>query len=375
MSIGVDRRAVLLTTGVLAVVPMSPESPTPAAGHETASSLHDACLGALRAAVANYETVDLATTASTLEPLEETSRTIPQQYRLRGRAAIDWMWLHAAVTTAAAAASYDRGRHGEAAARADRAASLARAAGDGPLAARALALRARVVRPHSPAVALQIAGSAARIAGRSPTRALISGKVAASACAAAGDAAGVRDSVTRAWATMAELGEDVHGRPGFSLDTYSPADLALACAEALTTVGAADEAAPYLDRAASLIARSGQTGMIVSVRMAQSRAAIARDFPDRDEAVEHASDAVALAARRPAEWVARLVRDVSDLAEIRTGHGFDDLVAATAGWIALPAAAPSPGDEACHDVALTHAGGSTAVPSPRAEMMSGRKDL
>ncbi|EFC79795.1 hypothetical protein FrEUN1fDRAFT_7070, partial [Parafrankia sp. EUN1f] len=89
---------------------MKAESPG-TAGHETAASLHDTCLAALRAAVANYETVDLAVTASTLEPLEETTRTIPQQYRLRGRPAIDWMWLHAAVTTAAAAAAYDRGQH------------------------------------------------------------------------------------------------------------------------------------------------------------------------------------------------------------------------------------------------------------------------
>ncbi|OAA20125.1 hypothetical protein UG55_108139 [Frankia sp. EI5c] len=344
---------------------MSPQSPT--AGHETAAGLRDTCLAALHAAVANYETVDLAVTAATLEPLEETTRTIPQQYRLRGRPAIDWMWLHAAVTTAAAAAAYDRGQHARAASRADRAASLARAAGDGPLAARALALRARVVRPHSPSVALQIAGSAARIAGRSPTRALIAGKVATSACAAAGDTAGVRDAVARAWATMAELGEEMHGRPGFSLDTYSPADLALACAEALTTVGAADEATPYLDRAASLIARSGQTGMIVSVRMAQSRAAVARAFPDRDEAIEHASEAVALAARRPAEWVARLVRDVSDLAEIRTGHGFDDLVAVTSTWISEPEPAPRPGAGGAADFgAMVPATGATGtVPAPR----------
>lgn len=336
MSDAADRRSVLLVTGLMAVV--APMSGTDA--HETAADLYDACVAALETAVDQYETVDLTTTATALTPLEHTTRAVPRRYRLRGRAAIDWMRLHAAVTTAAAAAAYDRGRHSEAVTSADRAATLGRAAGDGPLAARALAVRARVVRPHSPAVALQIAGSAARIAGRSPTRALIAGKVVTGACAAAGDAHGVRDAVARAWSTMAELGDTAHGRPGFSLDTYSPADLALACAEALTTVGAADEATPYLNRASSLISRSGQTGMIVSVRMAQARAAVARSYPDHDEAEEHAGEAVALAARRPAEWVARLVRDVSDLAERRTGHGFDELVAVTSAWVSDPGPAP-----------------------------------
>ena len=332
-----DRRSVLLATGILAVVPVSSASME---SHESAAGLHDACVAALRSAVDSYETVDLAATAAALAPLEHTTRAVPRRYRLRGQAAIDWMRLHAAVTTAAAGAAYDQGLHGEAATRADRAAALARAAGDGPLAARALAVRARVVRPHSPAVALQIAGAAARIAGRSPTRAMIAGKVVSSACAATGDVQGVRDAVSRAWATLNELGEEAHGRPGFSLDTYSPADLALACAEALTTVGAADEAIPYLERASELIAGSGQIGMIVSVRMAQSRAAVARAYPDHEEAAQHAAEAVALAARRPAEWVARLVRDVSDLAERRTGHGFDDLVALTSAWITDPGPLP-----------------------------------
>jgi hypothetical protein len=132
---------------------------------------------------------------------------------------------------------------------------------------------------------------------------------------------------------MDRLGYDAHGRPGFALDTYSPADLALACAEALTTVGAAEEAGPYLERAAEVIAGSGQTGMVVSVRMAQARAALARDRPDHDEAAAHAGEAVALSAGRPAEWVARLIRDISHLSEQRTGHPLEDLVSATSGWV------------------------------------------
>jgi hypothetical protein len=243
------------------------------------------------------------------------------------------MRLHAAVTTVAAGVAYDQGLHAEAAVRADRAATLARAAGDGPLAARALALRARMVRQHSPTVALQIADAAGRIAGHSATRALIAGKVATSAHAATGDLSGVRSAVARAWQTMDQLDDDAHGRPGFALDTYSPADLALACAEALTTVGAAEEAGPYLEHAAETIAGSGQTGMVVSVRMAQARAALARDRPDHDEAAAHAGVAVALSAARPAEWVSRLVRDVSELSWQRTGHPFDDLVSATSGWV------------------------------------------
>jgi len=329
----VDRRLLLRALGSSAAVAVSLESAPTFEQLRSTTDLHQACSAALAEAVDGYETSDLTTTASSMRPLENATRAIPRQRRLRGRDALDWMRLHAAVTMVSAGTDYDRGLHSDAATRSDRAASLARAAGDGPLAARALALRARLVRQHSPAVSLQIAGAAARIAGLSPARAMIAGKVVAGAYAAAGDLVGVRDAVTRAWRTMEQLDDEAYGRPGFALDTYSPADLALASAEALTTVGAAEEARPYLEKAYTLIKDSGQTGMIVSVRMAQARAAISGDRPDHFEATEHVAAAVALAADRPAEWVARLVRDVSGLAEQRTGHALDDLIAATAGWV------------------------------------------
>jgi len=329
----VDRRLLLRAFGAPAVVPVSFEHHSTFEPLRSTPDLHQACAAALDQAINSYETTDLTSTASSMRPLENTTRTIPQQRRLRGQDALDWMRLHAAVTMVSAGTDYDRGLHSDAATRSDRAASLARAAGDGPLAARALALRARLVRRHSPAVSLQIAGAAARIAGLSPARAMIAGKVVAGAYAAAGDLTGVRDAVTRAWRTMEQLDDNAYGRPGFALETYSPADLALASAEALTTVGAAEEAGPYLHRAYALIKDSGQTGMIVSVLMAQARAALSGDRPDHYEANEHAAEAVALAADRPAEWVARLVRDVSAIAEQRTGHALDDLVATTSAWV------------------------------------------
>ncbi len=368
-----DRRSVLVVTGLAAVGVMTPNAD--AISPDDPGELHDACAAALGAAIGAYESTELRATAAALVPLEQATRAVPRQHRLRGRVALDWMRLHAAVTTAAAAVAYDRGRHADAAARADRAAALARAAGDGPLAARALALRARMVRPHSPAVALQIAGVAARIAGLSPTRALIAGKVVTSACAATGDAAGVRSAVARAWQTMERLDDAHFGTPGFALETYSPADLALACAEALTTVGAADEATPHLERAETLLAGSGQTGMVVSVHMARARAALAREFPDRHEAASHAGRAVALSADRPAEWLARLVRDVSVLAERRTGLGLDDLVDTTTPWlhhepevdvrptVALPRARY--GLAGPRGVMVQRAGGPPTVPAPR----------
>lgn len=331
MSDVVDRRFLFRTLGASAVA-MSLEHPNLENVRST-TDLHQACSAALAAAISGYETSDLTSTASSMRPLENTTRTIPRQRRLRGQDAIDWMRLHAAVVVVSAGTDYDRGLHTDAATRSDRAASLARAAGDGPLAARALALRARMVRRYSPAVSLQIAGAAARIAGHSPSRAMIAGKVVAGAYAATGDTVGVRDAVARAWRTMEALDANAHGRPGFAIETYSPADLALASAEALTTVGAPEEARPYLDKAYNLIKDSGQTGMIVSVRMAQARAAVSGERPDHYEAAEHAAAAVALAADRPAEWVARLVRDVSSLAEQRTGHALDELVAATAAWV------------------------------------------
>ncbi|WP_322752003.1 MULTISPECIES: hypothetical protein [unclassified Frankia] len=294
--------------------------------------LHDICIQILSEALVNYETADLSDTISALTPLHQTTRTVPRTRRLRGAVALDWMRLHAAVTATMAGAAYDQGRHGDAVSLADRAATVARAAGDGPLAGSALAIRARVVRQHSPAVALQIAGAAGRIAGASPARAMVAGKVSAGSYAAVGDVAGVRQAVVRAWQIMELLAPSAQGRPGFALDTYSPADLALASAEALTTVGVADEAEPYLERAAALIADSGQTGMIIAVHMAQARTALARNRPDPDEAAHHAARAVTLAMHRPAQWVARLVRDVSALAAKRTGHQLDDLIAVTAPW-------------------------------------------
>jgi hypothetical protein len=322
-----ERRTVLCVAGLATAIAVSPN------GYVGTAELHEACADALKSVIAVYETTDLATTTVTLSSLEQTTHQVPRHRRLRGTAAIEWMRLHAAVLTAGASAAYDQGRHAEAARRADRAATLARAAGDGALAARALSLHARVVRPHSPAVALQIAGTAARIAGHSPARALLAGKVAASAYAASGDRAGVRDAVHRAWRTMDTLDPAAQGRPGFSLETYSPADLALASAEALTTVGAADEATPYLERARDLISESGQTGMVVSVRIAQARAELTLPRPDRDKAALYVSDAVSISAERPAEWVARLVRDISELANQRTGHPLEDLVDSTAGWV------------------------------------------
>jgi len=352
---------VLVATGLAAVGSMS-------RGADDAAGLHEACSAALDAAVSSYETSDLTATASALAPLERTTLAVPHEHGLRGRARLDWMRLHAAVTTASAATAYDQGKHSDARERADRAAQLAQVAGDGPLAARAMALHARVIRPHSPTVSLQIAGKAARFAGHSPTRALIAGKVVTSACAATGDTRGVRDAIARAWETMDRLDDAAHGSPGFSLDTYSPADLALACAEALTTVGSADEATPHLERADTLITGSGQTGMVVSVRMAQARVALAREFPDRDEAAAHAGRAVALSAGRPAEWVARLIRDVSDLSERRTGHGLDDLVAATSPWLHQESEETlrvNPARPAYFGVMVHRAGGPPTVPAPR----------
>jgi hypothetical protein len=294
--------------------------------------LLNACLSALEDTLSVYETTDLSETIARLRPLEITTRQVPRTRRLRGSAALDWMRLHALVAASLASAYYDRGQHAEAVNWADRAARFARAAGDPALSARAQAVRARVVRQHSPAVASQIAATAGRMAGLSPARAMLSGKVAAGAYAAAGDAEGVRESIRRAWITMDGLGPRAHGRPGFSLKTYSPADLALACAEALTTVDAPDQAAPYLELADELISGSGLTGMVISVRMAQARVRLAGRRPDRDGAAHHVNEAVALAEGRPAEWLHRLVRDISDLAGQRTGRDFDDLVAATGAW-------------------------------------------
>src|SRR5262249_20139266 len=147
-----------------------------------------------------------------------------------------------------------------------------------------------------------------------------------------GDIEGVRESIRRAWITLNNLDTRSHGRPGFSLETYSPADLALASAEALTTVNAPDQAAPYLELADDLISGRGQTGMVISVPVAQARARLTGDRPDRDGAEDHVTEAVALAEGRPAEWLHRLVRDISDLAGQRTGRDFDDLVAATGTW-------------------------------------------
>ncbi len=294
--------------------------------------LYESCTRTLERTLEEYETSDLADITTLLTPLEQTTRMVPRARRLRGSAALDWMRLHAAVTATMAGAAYDRGRHSDAVSLADRAATVARAAGDSALAGRSLAVRARVVRQHSPAVALQLAGAAGRIAGTSPARAMITGKVTAGSYAAVGDVTGVRNAVTRAWKIMEKLDASTQGRPGFALDTYSPADLALACAEALTTVGVPEEATPHLERAAALIADSGQTGMIVAVHMARARTVLARDRPNLDEAENHVAHAVTLSAQRPAEWVARLVRDISALAGRRTGHHMDDLVAATSAW-------------------------------------------
>ncbi|WP_131785850.1 hypothetical protein [Protofrankia symbiont of Coriaria ruscifolia] len=318
-----DRRRVLAAT-VAPIVAMTDQANT--------SDLHEACAQALEQALDTYETSDLAGILSGLTALEETMRTVPRARRLRGSVALDWMRLHAAVTTTMAGAAYDQGRHSDAMSLADRAATVARAAGDGPLAGRALTVRARVVRQHSPAVALQIADAAGRIAGTSPARALVAGKVSASSYAAVGDVAGVRRSLAHAWKIMEMLDSSAQGRPGFALDTYSPADLALASAEALTTVGVAEDAEPHLERASELITNSGQTGMVISVYMARARAALSRDRPDPYEAKHHASRAVSLSLQRPAEWVARLVHDISALATRRTGHDMDDLIATTSPW-------------------------------------------
>jgi hypothetical protein len=324
-----DRRQLLVVAG-LAVTPVNTVDAQQATDdvHATTSALLDQV-------IASYEYSDLSDIATRLRPLELTTRRVPAARRLRGRPATDWMRLHARVMTVLAGCAYDRGNHTTAATWADRAVTMARAAGDDPLAARALTVRARIVRCTSPSTALHVAAQAYRLAGRGPAAAMIAGKVIAGTCARMGDLDGTHAAVRHAWRIMDGLDDSLRCRPGFDLDGYHSADLSIACAEALSEAGAPEAAVPYLERAGVEIEMSGPPGMLSSVRMAQARMALAGARPDPDEADTRTTEAIVASAGRPTEWLARLVRDIADQASTY-GHDMGDLVDATFGWQPRP---------------------------------------
>ncbi|MCL9796366.1 hypothetical protein MXD58_019090, partial [Frankia sp. AgKG'84/4] len=87
-----DRRSVLVVTGLAAVGVMTPNAD--AMSSDGPGELHEACAAALGAAIGAYESTELGATAAALVPLEQATRAVPRQHRLRGRVALDWMRLH-----------------------------------------------------------------------------------------------------------------------------------------------------------------------------------------------------------------------------------------------------------------------------------------
>jgi hypothetical protein len=136
---------------------------------------------------------------------------------------------------------------------------------------------------------------------------------------------GVYDAVTAAEEIHAGLPEQLWGTAGYSLGTYHPANLKAYAGSALIMAGLYGEAAPRLAEAADILA--GTDGLEKAyVWLLQARVALGTG--DVDEAHHLAAMAAKQADGRPAEWVARHVREL----DRKSRGAFADLVDLTSRW-------------------------------------------
>ncbi len=239
----------------------------------------------------------------------------------------DALATYARLEVMSATASGDAGHYGRAGRAASRAIAIATEAGDDPLVAHAwsvVAASARLTgRPHHALVASQRARSHA---GSSPAAvmALLQEAFAGAEFSRIG-AFTVYDAVTAAEEVHASLPEQAWGTPGYSLGTYHPANLKAYAGSALLKVGLYSEATPRLAEAADILA--GTDGLEKAyVWLLQTRVAL--DTGDVDEAHDLATRAVDQAEGRPAEWVARHIREL----DTQSRGAFVDLVERTSRW-------------------------------------------
>jgi hypothetical protein len=239
----------------------------------------------------------------------------------------DALATYARLEVMSATASGDAGHYGRAGQAASRAVAMATEAGDDPLIAHAwsvVAASARLTgKPHHALVAAQRARSHA---GRSPAAvmALLQEAFAGAEFSGIG-AFAVYDAVTAAEEVHASLPEQAWGSPGYSLGTYHPANLKAYAGSALIKAGLYSEAVPRLAEAADILA---DTNGLEKAYVWLLQARVALGTGAIDEAHDLAARAAKQADGRPAEWVARHVRELDQ----QSRGALTDLVEHTSQW-------------------------------------------
>jgi len=356
-----------------------------ASAMSTASERTDAVLddltGQLRSIAAAYGTVPPAQTAVAAWSLERQVGVM-SRWRVPRPRRTAWHALHARVLVLEGNALVDVGDIDCGARAIESAELLATRIGDWPTVAHTFAVRAMVARGNGDLpTALSLARQGSRYAGRAPVAVMLA-VAEASATARMGDVAGTRDVLDRGRRVMERLPASAHGEPGYSLDSYHPAQFALMAASALVLAKDVTSAEPYLRTAraailpawartepgaglspaasassalprppipAQLPARpaspsrsrgSFSSGLSPLLRVVAADAALSAQRPDLDVARTELTEAVADGRDRPSAWLADEVRSLARVAASR-GADFSALVNEVTSW--KPGRSPATG--------------------------------
>jgi hypothetical protein len=213
----------------------------------------------LRGIVASNGSVPPAQTAVAAWSLERQVGVM-SRWRIPPAQRTAWQALHARVLVLEGNALIDVGDTAYGTRAIETAELLATRIGDWPTVAHTFAVRAMVARGRGdlPA-ALSLARVGRRYAGRSPVAVMLS-VAEASATARMGHVADTREILDRGARVMARLPDSAHGNPGYSLDSYHPAQFALMAASALVLAKDVAGAEPFLRTARAAILPAAADG-------------------------------------------------------------------------------------------------------------------
>jgi hypothetical protein len=283
----------------------------------------------LAALAAGYEMTPPAETALALRDVERTLRAtlaagLPEAGRREAKA------LYGQVLVMDANAAADLGDKAGAIRTGQLAVTLAHEAGDAETAGHAWAVvSGALLSSKSPRAAVKAAQRGVRSAGGAPAgvMALVA---EADAWAALGNTVNVHRTVAFAEARHAALGPQAWGAPGYSLRSYHPGNLEAFGAAALLRVGSYAEAMPRLAEASGVLAGPTVAGIRTFVLLCQARGMLG--LRSVEDAHDFAAAALAVSARRPAQWVTSAIMKMNR----DTGGAFVDLAERTQALWSVP---------------------------------------
>jgi hypothetical protein len=287
----------------------------------------DALGESLAALAAGYEMTPPAETALALRDVESTLRAtiaagLPEARRRDAKA------LYGQVLVMDANTAADLGDKAGAIRTGQLAVTLAHEAGDAETTGHAWAVvSGALLSSKSPRAAVKAAQRGVRSAGGAPAgvMALVA---EADAWAELGNAVNVRSTVAFAEQQLAALGPKAWGAPGYSLRSYHPGNLEAFGAAAMLRVGSYAEAMPRLAEASQTLTGPTVAGIRTFVLLCQARGMLG--LRNVEDAHDCAAAALAVSARRPAQWAASAITKMNR----DTGGAFADLAERTLAWSA-----------------------------------------